>query len=152
MIRRMATGDVEAVAQLEEGAFSAPWTAATFLRLLERPGAELWVAEEEGEIVGYGVLWCILDQGELANIAVAPPAQGRGLGGRLLDHFIDVARKRGVGRLFLEVRESNEVAMRLYASRGFHRIGRRRGYYERPREDALVLELPIAREGASGRP
>jgi ribosomal-protein-alanine N-acetyltransferase len=71
------------------------------------------------------------------------------LGGRLLDHFIAVARDRGVGRLFLEVRESNEVALRLYASRGFHRVGRRKGYYERPREDALVLELPIPGKGVS---
>lgn len=151
MIRRMAPGDVAAVAVLEEEAFSAPWTAATFLRLLDRPGAELWVVEEGEGIVAYGVLWCILDQGELANIAVAPEARGRGLGSRLLDHFIEVARGRGVGRLFLEVRESNQVALRLYASRGFHRIGRRRGYYERPREDALVLELPIAARGVPAR-
>ena len=115
----------------------------TFLRLLDRPGAELWVLDADHGIVAYGVLWCILDQGELANIAVAPEAQGRGLGGRLLDHFVDVARRRGVRRLFLEVRESNAVALGLYGSRGFRRIGRRRGYYDDPREDALVLELEV---------
>jgi ribosomal-protein-alanine N-acetyltransferase len=148
----MGPGDLEAVARLEAAAFSAPWTAATFLRLLERPGAELWIVEETGGIVAYGVLWCILDQGELANLAVAPEARGRGLGGRLLDHFIEVARERGVERLFLEVRESNDVALRLYRSRGFHRIGRRKGYYDRPHEDALVLELPLAATGSPESP
>jgi ribosomal-protein-alanine N-acetyltransferase len=143
----MGPGDVETVAVLEKAAFSTPWDAATFLRLLDRPGAELWVTEDAGEVVAYAVLWCILDQGELANIAVAPRARGRGHGGRLLDHLVGVARSRGVGRLFLEVRESNDVALNLYDSRGFRRIGARKGYYERPREDALVLELRITEEG-----
>lgn len=143
MIRPMAPTDVNAVAALEASAFSTPWSADTFLRLLDRPGAELHVMEEGGSLVGYGVLWCILDQGELANIAIAPEARGRGLGGRLLAHFVAVARRRGVRRLFLEVRQSNAVALRLYSSRGFEEIGRRRDYYERPKEDALVLELKI---------
>ena len=147
----MAPGDVEPVAALEAESFSSPWSPRTFPRLLDRPGAELRVVEEEGGIVAYGVLWCILDEGELANIAVAPTARGRGVGQRLLDHFVEVARGRGVHRLFLEVRESNEVALRLYRSRGFVEIGRRRNYYERPREDALVLELRIAEEGGGAR-
>jgi ribosomal-protein-alanine N-acetyltransferase len=146
----MAPPDVDAVAALEADAFSTPWNAATFLRLMDRPGAELHVMEEDGVIVGYGVLWCILDQGELANIAVAREARGRGLGGRLLAYFMDVARRRGVRRLFLEVRESNVVALRLYSSRGFDQIGRRRDYYERPTEDALVLELRISEEEGEG--
>lgn len=149
MIRPMAPEDLASVAALEKGAFTTPWDAATFLRLLDRPGAELWVTEEVGEIVAYGVLWCILDQGELANIAVAPGARGRGHGGRLLDHLVEVARSRGVGRLFLEVRESNDVALHLYDSRGFRHIGTRKGYYERPREDALVLELRITGEAGA---
>lgn len=146
----MGPEDVESVAALEAEAFSTPWDAATFLRLLDRPGAELWVTEVGGHVVAYGVLWCILDQGELANIAVDPGARGSGHGGRLLDHLVGVARSRGVGRLFLEVRESNDVALRLYDSRGFRRIGTRKGYYERPREDALVLELRITEEGPTG--
>lgn len=143
MIRPMSPTDVDFVAALEAGAFSTPWSADTFLRLLDRPGAELHVMEREGHIVGYGVLWCILDQGELANIAIAPEARGQGLGRRLLDHFVAVAGRRDVQRLFLEVRQSNAVALRLYASCGFEQVGRRRDYYERPKEDALVLELRI---------
>lgn len=142
----MAAGDVEVLAALEAATFSTPWRASTFLRLLDRPGAVLRVVEEEGRILAYAVLWCILDEGELANIAVVPEARGRGVGGELLDHLLEVARRRGVSRLFLEVRGSNDAAHRLYASRGFHQIGTRKAYYDHPREDARVLELRLQEE------
>lgn len=136
----MTAADVEAVAALEALAFSTPWQADTFRTLLERPGAELHVLDSDGELAGYAVLWCILDQGELANIAIREQDRGLGLGGVLLDHVLEVARGRGVKSLFLEVRESNTAAAALYETRGFREIGRRRDYYERPREDARVLE------------
>ena len=138
--------DVPAVAALEASSFSTPWHPDTFRRLLERPGAELWVTEEDGGVVAYAVLWCILDEGELANIAVLPAVRGRGVGGRLLDHLVDVARDRGVRRLFLEVRESNAAARGLYETRGFREVGRRRAYYDKPREDARVLALDLTHE------
>ncbi|HSG47720.1 MAG TPA: ribosomal protein S18-alanine N-acetyltransferase [Longimicrobiales bacterium] len=143
MIRRMQAGDVAAVAELEAQSFSSPWHPSTFLRLLDRPGAELWVLEEGGEVLAYAVLWCILDQAELANIAVRPEARGRGVGSALLDHILEVARERSVQSVFLEVRESNHVARELYARRGFVEVGVRRGYYDVPREDARVLELRL---------
>lgn len=136
----MTAADVDAVAALEALAFSTPWQADTFRTLLERPGAELHVLDADGELAGYAVLWCILDQGELANIAIREQDRGLGLGGVLLDHVLEVASGRGVRSLFLEVRESNAAAAALYESRGFREIGRRKDYYERPREDARVLE------------
>lgn len=139
----MTDADVPAVVRLETEAFSSPWHASTFHRLLGRPGAELWVVESAGDVAGYAVLWCILDQGEIANIAIREDLRGQGLGGELLDHLIDLSRSRGVRSLFLEVRASNHAASRLYASRGFEEIGRRTGYYESPPEDARVLELKI---------
>jgi ribosomal-protein-alanine N-acetyltransferase len=140
----MEARDVERVAALEARSFSSPWQAGTFLRLLGRPGAELWVMEDAGgEVVAYAVLWCVLDQAELANIAVVPEARGRGLGGLLLDHLVEVARERGVRSVFLEVRDSNRIARELYAGRGFREVGRRKGYYDSPPEDARVLELRL---------
>lgn len=135
----MVAADVEAVADLEARAFSRPWRADTFRTLLERPGAELVVLECDGAFAGYAVLWCILDQGELANIAIEEGLRGRGLGGALLDHVLELARARGVCTLFLEVRVGNRAAAELYASRGFSEIGRRTDYYDEPREDARVL-------------
>jgi ribosomal-protein-alanine N-acetyltransferase len=136
----MTLGDVASVAAIERSAFSTPWSEATFERLLERPDAEVTVLEVPPHgVVGYSVLWCVLDQAELANIAVAEAWRGRRWGALLLDHTMERARERGVHKLFLEVRESNERAVTMYTSRGFESIGRRRNYYERPREDARVL-------------
>jgi ribosomal-protein-alanine N-acetyltransferase len=140
VIRRLRPADVDQVVRIEREAFTTPWQAETFTSLLDRDGVELVVmADEGGEVVGYAVLWCILDQGELANIAIVPGRRGEGLGARLLGHVLDLARARGVERVFLEVRASNEAAAALYARFGFEEVGRRRDYYERPREDARVL-------------
>lgn len=139
----MEVRDVDRVAELEAASFTSPWRAETFQRLVDRPGAELWVIEAEGELLAYAVLWCVLDQAELANIAVAPAFRGQGVGGRLLDHVLDAARERGARSMFLEVRESNHAARRMYASRGFQEIGVRRGYYSAPAEDARVLKLQL---------
>jgi ribosomal-protein-alanine N-acetyltransferase len=142
--RKMSARDVERVVQIEREAFTSPWKAETFLKLLERPGAELWVLEHpEDGVVGYAVLWCILDQGELANIAVTSEHRGRGLGAFLLGRVMEVARDRGVASLYLEVRVGNADAIRLYRSFSFEELGVRRAYYEAPREDALVMVVRL---------
>ena len=153
VVRAMTADDVAAVARLEKETFTTPWNARTFRTLLGRPGAELWVAEDpEAGVVGYYVLWCIQDQGELANIAVQERFRGRRLGGVLLDHALGVAEQRGVESVYLEVRLSNEQASSMYASRGFEQVGVRRNYYEQPREDARVLmkRLPRGATQADG--
>ena len=139
-IRLMEDADVDRVAALESSAFTIPWKATTFRNLLDRPGAVVLVLEAPlVPVAGYAVLWCIKDQGELANIAVVPELRDRGLGAYLLDQVLVVARDRGVRTLYLEVRGSNARARFIYASRGFEEIGMRRDYYEKPREDARVL-------------
>ena len=142
----MEVGDIPRVVELERASFGSPWNAGTFARILESEHVEIWVVEEPDAptLIAYAVLWCVSDQGELANIAVAPEARGRGLGGRLLDWILQVALGRGVETLYLEVRESNAAARGLYESRGFREAGRRRGYYDNPREDAMVLVLDLA--------
>ena len=145
-VRPMAEADLERVAGIESSAFSTPWKATTFRNLLDRPGAVLLVLEVPSHpVAGYAVLWCIQDQGELANIAVVPELRDRGLGTFLLDRLIEVAAGRGVESLYLEVRVSNLRAHSMYASRGFQEIGVRRDYYEKPREDGRVLVKRLAR-------
>jgi ribosomal-protein-alanine N-acetyltransferase len=139
-VRAMEEGDVEGVAKLEAATFTTPWKATTFRTLLDRPGAILLVLEvPPHDIAGYAVLWCILDQGELANIAVIPELRGRGLGSWVLEHVLEVAAARGVQSLYLEVRDSNALARSMYRTHGFQEIGVRRDYYDKPREDARVL-------------
>jgi ribosomal-protein-alanine N-acetyltransferase len=136
----MSAGDVESVAAIEAEAFTSPWSVQTFASLLDRSGLELLVLEDEHEgVIGYAVLWCILDQGELANVAVTPRLRGRGLGTFLLGRVIEIARARGIENVFLEVRPSNTVAVELYRRFGFQEVGLRKGYYDQPREDALIL-------------
>ena len=140
----MEAGDVERVVAIEAASFSSAWQPETFLGLLKRPGAELRVLHDaEDGVIGYSVLWCIMDQGELANIAVADGHRGRGLGAFLLEKMLDVGRARGVASVYLEVRASNEEAIELYDRFGFVQIGVRKRYYDNPREDALVMLLRL---------
>jgi [ribosomal protein S18]-alanine N-acetyltransferase len=145
VLRRMTDADIQAVWEIETETFSTPWTADTFRSLLYRAPVELLVGERNDEVVGYAVLWCIADEGELANIAVCSELRGKGLGRDLLDQVIDVARRRGVISLYLEVRPSNAAAAHLYERSGFEEVGVRRDYYSKPTEDARVLRLCIPR-------
>ena len=101
------------------------------------------MTDDDDAIVGYAILWCILDQGELTNIAIVPARRGEGLGKALLLQVLGVARERGVQQLFLEVRASNEVAIDLYLRQGFEEVGVRRNYYGHPPEDAKVMLAAI---------
>lgn len=125
---------------IESEAFTTPWQASTFEGLLDREGIELMVMTDAVEgVIGYAVLWVILDQGELANLALTTDRRGAGLGAHLLRHVLGRARVRGVEKLFLEVRASNQRAIDLYHSFGFADVGIRRAYYDRPKEDAKVM-------------
>lgn len=143
-MRRMVAADVDAVAAIESEAFTSPWSRQTFLDLADRPNLELLVLEhrEEG-VIGYAVLWCIMDQGELANVAVTPRHRGRGLGTFLLASVLDIARRRGIETVFLEVRVSNERALDLYERLGFSDVGLRKGYYDHPKEDARIMKVTL---------
>lgn len=135
----LSIDQIEDVVAIETEAFTTPWQSETFRGLLDRDGIVLLVMTDGEDVVGYAVLWCIADQGELANIAVKEGHRGKGLGAHLLGHVLGVARERGVEKLFLEVRASNEAALAMYARFGFGQVGVRRNYYTRPVEDAHVL-------------
>lgn len=151
-LRNMASADVEAVAAIEAASFSDAWPPSAFTDLLQRDYARLRViADPHGELLGYCILLRAADQGEIANICTAPAARGQGMGGRLLDDALTWADAGGVVEVFLEVRISNTAARALYTARGFSMVGRRRGYYQHPTEDALVLRrtLPGATESSA---
>lgn len=139
-VRPLHREDIDAVVAIESEAFTTPWQASTFESLLGRDGIELLVmTDAEVGVIGYAVLWVILDQGELANLALTTNRRGGGLGAHLLRHVLTRARTRGVEKLFLEVRASNQRAIELYRSFGFEDVGIRRGYYDHPKEDAKVM-------------
>ena len=135
--------DLSRVIEIERASFSTPWQHGTFMGLLRRGDADLIAATVDGVLAGYAITWSILDQAELGNVAVAPEARQRGLGRLLVLQALERVRGRGVKECFLEVRESNGVARRLYEEVGFVSIGRRRKYYSSPVEDALVMRIAL---------
>lgn len=145
LIRLTVPDDVPALASIEALAFSDPWPSKSFVELLAHPFARMATAVDAlGGVLGYCVMLQAADEAEIANIAIAPGARRRGIGAKLLDDAISAATASGVRAMFLEVRESNSAARALYASRGFSAVGRRRGYYRYPVEDALVLRREAA--------
>lgn len=143
-LRDLRSEDLSRMLEIEQSAFSTPWRRSTFDGLLRRPDADLIGATMEGRLMGYAVTWTIMDQAELGNVAVAGEARQRGLGKVLVEAALARVQSRGARECFLEVRESNLVARRLYESLGFASIGRRRRYYSRPVEDALVMRVALA--------
>ncbi|AGI26024.1 ribosomal protein S18-alanine N-acetyltransferase [Pseudomonas sp. MT3] len=141
--RPMTEADLDAVLKIEYAAFSHPWTRGIFADGLK--SYECWVMFEGTQQVGHGVIQLILDEAHLLNITVKPESQGRGLGLRLLEHLMKRAHELNAVECFLEVRESNQPAYRLYERYGFNEIGRRRGYYPAVggREDALVMACTL---------
>lgn len=139
-IRKAELSDVEGINSIEALSFSNPWHPQTFRSLIEKGGATILVAEAaEVGVVGYAVVWWVLEQGELANLAVSDRFRGNGVGSALLDRVLEEAAAAGVESLFLEVRTSNDGALALYRSRGFGQVGIRRDYYRTPTEDARIL-------------
>ena len=142
-IRRMREADLARVITIENVCFSTPWKEATFTGLMRRTDTDLYVAEADGVVMGYAACWTVIDQSELGNVAVSPDARGQGVGGALVNTVVERVKERGAHELFLEVRESNDVAQGIYRDRGFVVVGRRRSYYAQPTEDALVMRLRV---------
>lgn len=138
-------GDLSSIVDLEKTAFADPWSRASFESLLDEPAVYFAAAREAG-IVGYVVAWFAADEGEVANLAVREPTRRRGIGAALLDATLKEAKRRGALMMFLEVRQANEAARALYASRGFEEVGRRSKYYRNPVEDAIILRRELGGE------
>lgn len=139
IIRTMQKGDVAAVAALEAQIFSMPWSAAGFADTLLREDVIFLVAYEQDELLGYVGIYCTLDEGEITNVAVAPAARRRGIARALLTELKQQLACRNVARIVLEVRVSNEPAIRLYEKLGFSMLGVRKNFYEKPTEDAYIM-------------
>jgi ribosomal-protein-alanine N-acetyltransferase len=152
-IRRCVPTDIEQIATIERASFSDPWSFETFSAALALRHLRFLVAEEAGRgpgpggagprLVGYVVALVMADEGEIADVAVAPAARRRGIARALLERMRAEVMEAGVRALYLEVRESNAAARALYDSLGFELVGRRRGYYQHPSEDALLLRREL---------
>ena len=137
-IRQLAYADLPQVIAIERRAFPTPWSLAMFVLELSKPSGICLTALEDGEIVGYLVCSRYDTVWHLMNVAVEPSRQRQGIASALLERLFEQA-DRPNEQYTLEVRTSNESAIRLYERFGFRAAGRRRAYYHDNREDALIM-------------
>lgn len=138
-IDRMTAEDVPKVARLEQLVFSDPWSENSLEESRRRPEYLFLVAREKDAVVGYAGMYQVQEEGDITNVAVAPDFWNRGIGDRLVKTLICEAKKRNIREMTLEVRVSNQAAIRLYEKNGFVSEGRRKNYYDKPKEDALIM-------------
>ena len=139
-IRAAEERDLPAIHTLEVASFADPWPLTGFRELLDRSHVTFEVVETAaGALLAYFIVLRAADEAEVANLAVQPHARRAGIGRAVLERLLARAAQEGVRAVYLEVRESNVAAQALYAAHGFVQAGRRRGYYRKPDEDALVL-------------
>ncbi|TDF93873.1 ribosomal protein S18-alanine N-acetyltransferase [Paenibacillus piri] len=138
--RSMRMEDIPVICEIEQEAFATPWTAGAFHNeLTNNQFARYLVMELDGQVIGYGGMWMIMEEAHVTNVAVREAYRGKKLGERLMRELQKTASFLGAERMTLEVRPSNVIAQRLYGKLGFHSVGVRRGYYTDNREDALVM-------------
>jgi len=137
-IRQLAYADLPQVIAIERRAFPTPWSLAMFVLELSKPSGICLAALEDGEIIGYLVCSRYDTVWHLMNVAVEPQRQRQGIASALLERLFEQADKPSE-QYTLEVRTSNDGAIRLYERFGFRAAGRRRGYYHDNREDALIM-------------
>jgi len=143
-IREMAERDLEKIVQLEHSAFLTSWSSEAFAKAIRDPKGFNRVAEDLSGLVGYLTAFSVLDEAFLTNLFVVSHCRRRGVGKRLLNNLIGGTVKKGVKQIFLEVREENVAAIRLYEEMDFSIVAVRKGYYADTGEDALVMQYSHA--------
>jgi len=142
-VRTMTMSDCEQVAAIEAVSFSVPWSLNAFAETLKKDNFRYFVAEEDGEILGYCGFFFVLDEAEIPNVCVKESARRRGVGRQMMDALIKEAAGLGMYRLLLEVRESNVAARSLYETLGFCEDGIRKNFYEKPTENAVLMSMTL---------
>ena len=144
----MDRSHIKQLAALERACFTTPWSEAMLEEALFNDTASYIVAEDEhGVALGYAGFHVVLDEGYITNVAVLPEYRRQGIARRLVDVFCRFAMAH-LAFLSLEVRTSNKEALSLYKSFGFKEEGRRKKYYSKPQEDAVIMTRYFKRKEA----
>ena len=139
---RLEKQHIEAVAEIERECFSQPWSQSS-LELFVGGGGVGFVALVDGEVAAYGGMMCVLDEGQITNIATRKEYRRKGLGAAIMSAIEEFCRESGISDVYLEVRLSNVAAQSLYLSCGYEKIGERRAFYSAPVEDAVLMRLTV---------
>jgi [ribosomal protein S18]-alanine N-acetyltransferase len=141
LIRSMSTSDIDRIMEIEKKSFAAPWSRIMFEETIFSPVFQGLVIECTKVVAGYVVFYVVDVEAHIMNVAIDPPGRKQGYARQLLNYTLEFFRGRGVSECYLEVREHNKDAQRLYGYFGFEVIGRRKKYYPETGEDALVMQL-----------
>ncbi|MGI6643969.1 MAG: ribosomal protein S18-alanine N-acetyltransferase [Bacillota bacterium] len=140
VLERMQLKHLDRVMEIEALAYQTPWSRRAFQsEITENSYAHYFVVRFKGEIVGYVGMWVILEEAHITNIAIHPDYRRRGIARFVLESMFEKAKELGSTKMTLEVRVSNEGAIRLYRSLGFVDRGIRKGYYTDTHEDAIIM-------------
>lgn len=142
-IRKMREEDIAEVAKLEQEIFPDPWSERAIRETLEQTQTMLLSALDDGRLIGYLILYYVLEDGEIARIAVDPEWRRKGVASRLLKELALICADNGVNKLLLDVRESNDSARAFYERQGFVQDGIRKNYYANPTEHAVLMSLEL---------
>ena len=137
----MTKDSAKNVAELEKLCFSAPWSYEMLCETISHPESEFLCAFVDGEFAGYAGMLCVLDEGQICNVAVCPPFRRMGVGEALMAAQRNAGVARGLSVMMLEVRAGNTAAQKLYEKGGWEKVGVRRNFYSRPREDGVLYNL-----------
>ncbi len=139
-------GNIEEILAIENSSFTCPWSRKSFEDAFCSDNITIYtVTDEDGCVIAFSCLLIIEYEAEILNIAVCEKFRNNGVGKLLADHMINVCVQRDVDDIFLEVRNSNTSARRLYEKCGFVRIGSRKNYYINPTEDAILMKLSLGK-------
>jgi ribosomal-protein-alanine N-acetyltransferase len=141
IIRQMNVNDIDQIIEIEKKSFVAPWSKTMFEETIFSPISRGLVIEHNSVIIGYMVFYAVDVEAHIMNLAVSLAERKQGYARQLLDHVLKFFRGKGISECYLEVREHNRDAQRLYKRFGFEVIGRRNKYYPETGEDALVMQL-----------
>ena len=141
-LKKLEDKDISGVARIELSCFSEPWSENS-LKMLTETNAFGIVCYDGDVAASYGGMICVLDEGQITNIATLPEFRRRGLAEKTLCAMLKEANARGLSFVTLEVRESNEPAIALYQRNGFEIMGKRSNFYRKPTEAALIMEKKL---------
>jgi [ribosomal protein S18]-alanine N-acetyltransferase len=138
-IRTLTTADLGPIERIERRSYPTPWSRSMFASEIAKPSSICLGALENGDLLGYLIISRYVDAWHVMNIAVDPDQRGRGVARALFDRLFELTAGDDSRGYTLEVRVSNQEAIRLYDRLGFRSKGVRRGYYTDNREDALIM-------------
>ena len=137
--RLMKQTDADEIAAIEEISFAMPWSREDFWREAVNENAVYVVGVFDDKVVAYAGAWISFEEAQVMNVAIHPDYRGKGFGTKLFAQLIDEVKSRGATAITLEVRPSNEAAIKLYEKFGLKSVGRRKSYYIDNGEDALIM-------------